>query len=734
MVTLLLLLGLWIPADGVAPSSVIAPPIAAAPGVGPGLHTASDTFGDAHVRTLVERARGARQEMAEGLESFDARIWERIYAGLDGRGFRRERGIIQEERAGSMRWTASGDRLVQWEAGRREYPIVGWSSLEDGRDEGDQYARQLAGGGLPQPLTSFDPSSDQLFLGGPDNWFLHPLADTAGLHYRFESGDTLRLTLPGRQEVLTLAEVRVLPRRSDFRLLAASLWFEQTSGSLVRGDYRPARPFNLQLDSSDDGPGFIPDVKFEIPRISVEYSLQDFSWWLPYRYSFEGEGTVGRLARFPMVVEWVVTDLVVNEDEPDGLIPDPLPDGWHLLDRGPAPDTLDPDAARPRVVVVSRSAGELRTGAGLRDVGFRDRVAFTSPNLTELERRLRAYAPRPHQRLRTAWGVTEGLTRFNRVEGLATGALGRLALPGGGELKGELRVGSEALVPTGELRYQPAQAGLLSWAAAYRRLVPSADFDSPHGLGASISTAVLGGGPSPFHYASGAEVGQVWRAPGWESEVTLFGEWHASAEQGTHFHLRRLLDSDRRLPGVLPADEGFYGGARLTHRWQSGLEPDRPRLSVRSAIEVADGASRYGRGRVGASLSTPLVQGLAGAVEAAGGASVGDLPLQRHFFPGGPAGYRGSQAGERAGEGFALLRAELGRGFAGARFVVFGDALRLQNPPTDPPAPLSPPFEGWHYAAGGGLSFLDGTIRLELVRALEPERRWRGLVYFDGLF
>ncbi len=739
MAALMVLLAFWLPFEA-SPTTSERPSTGSHGGLSypaEALRAPSDTFGNPGVRALVERARAARENMAEGLDSFDGRIWERLYAGLDGRGFRRERGIIQEERAGRIRWTASGDRLVQWEAGRREFPIVGWSSLDDRRGEGEAYARELVGSQLPPPLASFDPQSDQLWLGGGrDQWFLHPLADSAGLHYRFESGDSLRVRLPGTDVPITLSEVLVLPRRSDFRLLEASLWFEQESGAMARAVYRPARPFNLRIDSDNsDIPGFFPSIGFEIPRILVEYSLQDFSWWLPYRFSFEGEGSVGRFARFPMVVEWIVSDVWVNEDEPADLIPDPLPEGWHFQDRSARADTLDAGEEQPgRVLVVSPSSGELREGPGLREIGFRDRVAFSGSELTALERRLRTFGPGPRTPLETAWGVTEELTRYNRVEGLATGALARVSLPRGGRLSGEVRIGTEALLPTGELSFEPAHSLWVSRLAAYRRLVPSADFDSPHTLGASASTLALGGGPSPFHYAAGLEGARQWRAPGWETELTLFGEWHESAERGTSFHFRRLLDSDRRLPEVLPADEGFYGGARAVHRWQSGLDPDRVRLFLRSGIEIATGESDYARGQLGAALAVPLSRQVAGALEVAGGTSVGDLPRQRHFFPGGPASYRGGQAGERAGEGYTLLRAELGRGVAGARLIFFADAMKLFEPPAEPVPPLRPPFDDWHYAAGSGLSFLDGLVRVELVRTMRPDRGWRGLLYFDGLF
>ena len=82
----------------------------------------------------------------------------------------------------------------------------------------DVFAGQLFGFGL-------DPGTDRLSFT-EDEWALHPLADSATDHYRFASGDTLRLAFASGQPDIVLYEILVEPRRSDFRLIAGSLWFD----------------------------------------------------------------------------------------------------------------------------------------------------------------------------------------------------------------------------------------------------------------------------------------------------------------------------------------------------------------------------------------------------------------------------------------------------------------------------------------------------------------------------
>ena len=113
--------------------------------------------------------------------------------------------------------------------------------------------------------------------------------------------------------------------------MAGSLWFDAESASLVRATYKPGRPYNLAIDEpgeSDDVPGFLQPIEAEIHYITVEYSLQELRYWLPRRFTFEGEARLGSFLRIPITIEWNVGSYLVNEAETDLLATGELPDGW----------------------------------------------------------------------------------------------------------------------------------------------------------------------------------------------------------------------------------------------------------------------------------------------------------------------------------------------------------------------------------------------------------------------
>jgi hypothetical protein len=734
-------------------------------GAAPPFPPASDTFGDPGARALVEQARAARGRAEAGLESFDGQLWERVYVGFDAARFRRERAVFQQERSARIRWEREGPHVVRWEGALREVPVVGLSSAETPGLARD-LARDLARGGAPPPLL-FEPGSDRLVFGGGE-WALHPLADTAGAHYRFHSGDTLRVRLPEMAEELVLVEVRVEPRRPEFRLLSASLWFDRATGALARAVYRPARPFDLELDQPEDAgevPRLLRPIRAEIRLVSMDHSLQDLRWWIPRRFAFEGEGQVGRVVRFPLTVEWTVTQVRVNAPFPADLIPDPLPEGWTLRDPtqaagtegeegAPEGDELPPDReeeapegdgpgrdgraadeggevgsrgeVRPVWVVVP-PAQELATGPGLSGIGGREAAAFSVDELREWEDLVRGLRPPiPGFRPSLYWGVQEGLTRFNRVEGLASGLGSTVPTPGGGELRAQVRTASAAPLPTGELHFRMGSGPWETTLGVYRRLVGSSEWVQSHSLGGSLGNLALGEGPVPYHRAWGGEAVRVTRGSRWVRDVRIFGERQGEASLGTDFHLRGLF-GDRPLPEVPEVEEGTFFGAALEQRWQSGLDPRRPRVLARGALEGALGDAEYLRARGSTALLLPLGSRWAAGVELAAGWGSSALPAQRRFFPGGPEGYRGARTGERAGQSFWMARGEVGRGVPGARIVGFVDVLRMDPFRGGPGTPVET-------AMGGGVSFLDGLLRLEAGRRVDTGGRWRIHAYLDGLF
>jgi len=261
--------------------------------------TLADTFKDPAARELILRARAARERDVEGMHSYEGVLRERIYVGLTALRFRRERALFEQERIARIRWSDDGEQAIHWLGARQAIPVVGADTRRDevaaagrvgeaGADVGADLRRELPEELLRQsnlPGFALDPADDRLAFG--DDWALHPLSDSADAHYRFASGDTLRIHLPPDRAVV-LHEVMVEPRRADFHLVAGSLWFDAETHSLVRASYRPARPFNLLLDEPEDAedvPAILQPVEAEISYITVEYSLHELRYWLPRRFA-----------------------------------------------------------------------------------------------------------------------------------------------------------------------------------------------------------------------------------------------------------------------------------------------------------------------------------------------------------------------------------------------------------------------------------------------------------------
>ena len=407
------------------------------------LQTPPDTYRDPGVRVLLDRAREARERDVEGIESYEALMRERIYVGISSTAFRRERGLFQQQRAARYRWSSDGDRVIQWLGARRTIPlIVGNPELSNEINDEirEDLAHELAREFEPGPL-AFDPWDDRIVFG--DSWAIHPLSDSAGAHYRFSSGDTLRVSLPGDQGEITMVEARVEPRRRDLHLLAGSLWFDQETGALVRASYKPARPFDLDLDEPEDAeevPGFLKPIRGEIDYITIDYSLHEFEFWLPRRFGIEGEMQVGRFLRVPLTLEWTVGQYVVNETE--SLIPDAgdLPPGWSRSERRVEGND---DSGPYYVTVIVPPGDSLETSGALPspDLGTSP-VAFSDAELEALRQDLEALIPNPlGYDVRLAYGLREGMTRYNRVEALSTGVGAEFDVTARSALGGSVRMG-----------------------------------------------------------------------------------------------------------------------------------------------------------------------------------------------------------------------------------------------------------------------------------------------------
>jgi hypothetical protein len=697
-----------------------------------------EAFRDPAARELMQRARAARQRDVEGLRSYEGVLRERIYVGITALRFRRERGLFEQERIARIRWSADGEKVIQWLGARRAIPIVGADTRRDevaaegkvgkaAADVRDDLRRELPEELLQDrdlPAFALDPADDRLAFGG--DWALHPLSDSADAHYRFSCGDTLRIHLPPDRDVV-LHEVRVEPRRADFHLVAGSLWFDAGTGSLVRASYRPARAFNLLIDEPEDAedvPGILQPVEAEISYITVEYSLHEFRYWLPRRFAMEGEARMGRLLRIPLTVEWRIGEYDVNQESSRIPIVGPLPPGWSRSEQ-----KVEDDRGRVSYyTVLVPETRDLLTSPELSPAAVqRSPTAFTDDELDALRGELEALLP-TYRRFRpqAAWGLSQGLTRYNRVEGLSVGA--KLDLP----LSPTLAVGLEGRIGTGDR--EPNAVVVVAkgapdrqWTVSgYHRLDANDDWSSPFSLGSSLGNLLFGSSVGEFHRATGASLGYARAGRAARLAVSGFYERHRPVERTTDFSVPDLFGT-HPARDVLPAAPVTLQGVRASLRWFRGQDPNALVLSGQLLGEVATGDASYRRGAVTLAASHPLFFGLAGAVEAGAGTLLGDELPQRDFLLGGTATLRGFDDSSLRGSSFWRGRAEVATGFAGARVGFFGDA-GWAGPRS------SFTFEDPLVSLGVGTSLLDGLVRLDLARGVRRGGAWHVHLYLDGLF
>ena len=292
--------------------------------------SAEDAYLDAVARRLVEGAKARRDD--SGPASYTARLHERQVFEMVTE---RRAHLLRDYRyAARVRWSREG-AAVRLEGHWSRYPRWGPpDSLfarravdrppEPGRNPFRFGLRQLATLGV---LDSADMAS-----------IVAPLDPGAERFYRYRSGDTLSVTLPGGEVVRTVV-VEAMPRYRSIRFMASLIWIEPETHGVARVAFRPAKPIDreatfrlrdadgwnagVDFDFSEGGAGgewvdgergrgdssavpsagraevggepgglgrlvnwafnsALPRFELAASSIVVEYSLWGNRWWLPH--------------------------------------------------------------------------------------------------------------------------------------------------------------------------------------------------------------------------------------------------------------------------------------------------------------------------------------------------------------------------------------------------------------------------------------------------------------------
>ena len=734
-------------------------------------------FRDAGAREVLLRARAARLEQDSSLMSYDVKSYQRISAGMSIRETARDRLIFRGENAAHVRWQRGVGARVEVLGARMAVPIV----------QGIKEAEKEMQGELDSELDDmlavpYYPGKDELWLfemvgsgdGGDMPMLVHPVAEGSEAYFTFRSGDSITIALPDGKRI-TLKEIIATPRQAVWNLVVGSFWFETEGYHLARAVMRFSAPMDIwetveaeDPDAREDMPavvrGMLSPMKAEITAVTVKYGLFEQRFWLPRTQGAEGYARVSFM-RVPFKVEQRYQYESVNAITDLAPLPESVRIDNDSLRRSFRDRGLDSAAVRDSVrafyaerdslrrearrqgcatggtyeVMDSRENGRLRMAI---QVPCDPAVLANSPDLPpsiydageelfgaaqreELLKRLDfglqpSWSP---QRPVVEWGLSH--TRFNRVEGLGTGARVRTTLGKGFAATLDARGSVADLQLNGGLGLSRSN-GRTEWrAAVYRRLDVSSDFGDPLSFGASLPVLLYARDEGFYHRAWGAELARE-HAPRRGLEWRLFSEQQWTAPVESEWSLFGGAHDDRFLGNVV-ADKGWYHGAALRWRGSHGLDPSGWRTSADLRLEGATGEREYGR----AFLETIVSRGLgplSASLTAAAGTSDGELPAQRQFFLGGLQSVRGQTAGTMAGESFWLGRLELGTGTVAARPVVFAD-LGWAGP-RDGWSTIDRPMSG----VGVGASFLDGMIRLDLARGIHPRWQTRLDLYLEARF
>ena len=698
----------------------------------------SSAYLDPAARRLVAAARTRRETMDRSITAYRTRVRERIGVGV--RALRRDRMLYRREIALLVDWRRDGVSQIAVIGARQSVPAaVPKPTLpEDLKSDAGDYA--------------FDPANDRLTIGWSssrrdstqdstrhrDVDFRHPLAPGSEADYRFASGDSSVVVFPNGRTI-RLRELRIIPRRLDFRLMSGAFWIDEDSHGVVRALIRPARPFDFEQDLGDeddkDIPGFVKPIRVEVRFLTIDYGLWAGRWWLPRLIAMDAVATAGSFLQMPMRFERVYDEYEVSGDTaaPRARRPPMATAAEDSIARAAchareAREQISCTCANGHcaaftVHIPIDTAALLASSALPPPFGAANDTLISEGEMQELTHGLGDLPQAPWQ-LR-ARPPRWGLARYNRVEGLSLGARGDLDL-GRLQLDGAVRIATSDAEPdlvAGVLRETGTARFRL---AGYRRLAAVDPTARPLSIGNSLGALVLGRDDGDYFRATGAEltIAPPVTLPQ-RFAIRLYAERQRRARKRTDFSVPHALHEDHLFRPNIPADSADQFGAALTLRTQRGIDPERPQWTADVTLDGSVGTYRFGRVSSTVRVAAPLGPNLATAVELAGGAADGRVPAQSYWYLGGPGTLRGYGGNASSGDAFWRARLELANRWPAARVVLFADVGRAG--PREQLS-LARPRAG----VGVGASFMDGLIRLDLTRAIRTPTGWRLDFYTDA--
>ena len=550
---------------------------------------------------LVGRAIARRQaELADtALRDFTARAHGFVFfLGQIGEGLSEPPKLIKADQL---------ELQVYWKAPNlSKQIIIGW------RDKMDlptdiQYHRDHLG----IALNNFP---DRIRIGDGDEVrdIPHPLAPNGPSLYQYALTDSLSIQLPDR--AIRVYEIAVRPR--DFRAprLVGSLFIDVDLSDLVRMSFEFTRSAYL-------------DQELEDITVSIENSLWEGRWWLPYHQELA-------IRRRGTWLDFPVRGIIQGHWDID----------TYRFNQGVDPDLFMVPGSIIAAAPETRAAYPWRDSleAEIRDVAQSPRLEDFAAVRAKVQEVAMGHAIDGLRRAQLGGASLSDFAHFNRVEGLALGLGGTLR---GGDDAVQLRVKGGAATATalftGGADFT-AREGAWTWRLSGARAVRDLGDDPViSGVVNSLSAQETGADFGDYFLATTARGGATLTL-GSRTALDLAAGWERVGSLATHATWARGSFS-RANP---PVGSGDWAQVHLALRRDAPAFTDVTNLSGRLELEGGDGTSAY----------------LRGFGEVLGGAGVERLarhPGERRSGHAGPARLprlRAGRAGHAAGRGVPGLR------------------------------------------------------------------------------
>jgi hypothetical protein len=724
----------------------------------------ASAFRDPESRDLITKARLARVGQDSSITSYDAKVAQRLSVKAAVGPVTLERLAYRHEGTARVQWQRGIGAHIEVTGNRVSIPALGMPRVE--RDA----LRDVAADPSLVPIPYF-PGQEPLWVGQfaaradvNEQSLVNPLANGAEAYYTYTTRERMTIRL-GNGDSLIVRQLDVRPRETGPNVMVGSLWLDEKSGQVVRAAYRMAAPGRATVSVTGDSTGrttlgtkiaqtiirtLTPAMSAEVTDIVVEYQRVR-SFWLPRSQVMEGF-VKSSFAKVPVTIENSFRFEDVNEPlQLTAIKVDTMStrtnivgtDTVRSIDQCRTSDTRIVTAYKGDSVPVRMripcDLEKLSTSPELPASAFADNEElFGTAQRDELVSQalsLMDQAPFSWGRWSAPelqYGVSQ--SRYNRIEGFSTGLLAREQLGAGLDVTALARIGTADRV-RGELSIGRSNASRTLRLAGFDRLVPMTDWETPLSFGSSLSALFFGRDDAFYYRAAGAELARTtergrnisWRA---------FLERHTTAAQGTDFSVGGSF-----IPNI-SASERWYSGVAAGYKASRGLDPRGFRISTDARIEAGTAMPRtalvgappepdtgYTRGSLELTMTKGLAANIDAALTAAGGSSIGSVPVQRLWYLGGTQTIRGlGPSPAYSGNAFWLTRGELARPVAFLRVSAFGDIGWAGD--RDRWREVGRPLSG----AGIGFSFLDGAARLDIARGIYPTSDTRVSFYLGSRF